>query len=259
MSRFFIIPDPKAIDESIALAEEYGFGFEYNDFYLPSVLDSTQEVDRIAAMYHSRKVPEHCTIHGDFFDVIVFSVDKLIREVAEMRIRQSITAAEKVGAEGVVFHTNHSPQLTSESYVNGWINSNHKFWDRILNEYPDMNIYIENMFDSSPDMLAALAEKLKHHKNFGVCLDYSHAVAFGTVEIGEWVNKLHPYVKHLHLNDNDLKNDLHLPVGDGKIDWIEFRDYYNKYFTDCSVLIELTSLYGQRRSAEYLRALGILE
>ncbi|MGN0552574.1 MAG: sugar phosphate isomerase/epimerase family protein [Oscillospiraceae bacterium] len=257
MSKFLIIPQLENIDKSLKLAEEYGFGFEFNDFFSPKVLDSRERVKQIAAEYKAHELPKLLTCHGDFFDVLVFSSDRLIREVSEMRIRQSIEAAVEVGAKAVIFHTNHNPFFISQSYVDNWLNCNFTFWSRILPEYPDINIYIENMCDSSPDMLAMLAEKLSGFPNFGVCFDYAHACVFGS-DIESWVTALAPYVKHLHINDNDLKSDLHLAVGDGKIDWERFKDHYLKYFADCSVLIETSSVEDQRRSAEFLSELGMI-
>lgn len=257
MSKFLIIPQLKNIAESLKLAEEYGFGFEFNDFFFPDVLDSKERVKAISAEYRSHKLPELLTCHGDFFDVLVFSSDKHIREISEMRIRQSIEAALEVGSGAVIFHTNHNPFFISESYVGNWMDCNYKFWSRILAEYPDINIYLENMCDTSPDMLAMLSEKLCSFKNYGVCFDYAHASVFGS-DIDSWVTALAPYVKHMHINDNDLKSDLHLAVGDGKIDWNRFKDYYFKYFTQATVLIETSSVENQRRSAEFLSKLGII-
>lgn len=257
MSKFLIIPQLKKIDESLKLAEEYRFGFEFNDFFCPDVLDSKERVKEIADSYKAHKLPEPLTCHGDFFDVLVFSSDRLIRETSEMRIRQSIEAALEVGAEAVIFHTNHNPFFTAQSYVDNWLNCNFTFWSRILPEFPEINIYIENMCDSSPDMLAALAEKLSDFPNFGVCFDYAHACVFGS-DIERWVTVLAPYVKHLHINDNDLKSDLHLAVGDGKIDWTLFREHYFKYFTEATVLIETSSVENQRRSAEFLSKIRVI-
>lgn len=187
----------------------------------------------------------------------MFSSDRRIRETAELRIRQSLDIARKIGSKGVVFHTNQSPQLTSEAYINGWHDKNLEFWSRILPEYNDINIYMENMFDSSPDMLAGLAKELVSFSNFGVFLDYAHAEIFGG-GADNWVEMLAPYVKHLHINDNDLKNDLHLAVGNGQIDWNRFAEYYNKYFIECSALIEVNGAEKQERSAEFLQKLGLI-
>lgn len=257
VSRFLIIPDLTDIEKSLSIAQKYGFGFEYNDFFIPDILDDGEKTEQLINGYKSHSLPDYCTLHGAFFDVILFSSDSRIREIAELRIRQSLDIARKIGAKGVIFHTNHSPQLTSESYINCWHNKNKEFWSRILPEYSDINIYLENMFDSSPDMLYSLASELSSFPNFGVCFDYAHAEVFGG-GAGKWAEKLAPYVKHLHINDNDLEDDLHLAVGDGKIDWSEFKAHYDKYFGECTVLIEVSGSEKQQRSAEFLKKLGII-
>ena len=258
MSRFLIIPKLDELDRSLELAEEYGFGFEYNDFFSPDVLDNKRRLDEIISRYKAHELPDYCTMHGDFFDVLIFSDDSRIREISEMRIRQSLETARMIGAKGVVFHTNYSPQLTANLYVMNWIERNEKFWHRLLPEYPDLDIYMENMFDCSPVLLSEIAMLLSDMDNFGVCFDYAHATAFGS-DIDAWVNMLSPYVKHMHINDNDLQNDLHLAVGDGKIDWKLFKYHFEaKLFRAKSVLIETSFIDKQRRSAEFLTDLGMI-
>lgn len=164
MSRFMIIPRIDKLDESLALAHEYGFGFEFNDFYSPKVLDDTELTESIIEKYKAAGLPDYCTSHGDFFDVLVFSEDKYIREISRKRIIQSLETALKIGARGVVFHTNHNPYFIADAYVNSWHRYNEEFWNEILPMYPQLNIYLENMCDSSPKMLADLAKSLCHHK-----------------------------------------------------------------------------------------------
>lgn len=259
MNNFLIIPRLENIGESLALAKEYGFGFEYNDFFSPDILDDTERLEKIIERYRSVELPERCTLHGAFLDVLVFSEDMEIRECSEMRVFQSIDAAKALGAEAVVFHTNHNPLLTAESYRKNWLERNEHFWRKVLEKYSDISVYMENMFDDSPHMLARLSERLADCVNFGVCLDYAHAASFGrNTPIDEWVKSLAPYVRHLHINDNDLKDDLHLAVGSGKIDWRQFAEYYSEYFKGCTVLIETADIKAQKNSAEFLKGIGIL-
>ena len=257
MNQLLIIPDRKCMEQSLSLAEEYGVGFEYNDFFDPNVLDDSGLCQKITEEYRGLALPQYCTLHGDFYDVIVFSLDKRIREVSDIRVRQSIKAAENIGARAVIFHTNYDPFFTWRSYIDGWLNANEKYWSGILDEYPHMNIYFENMFDKSPDVMAELAERLCRYGNFGVCLDYAHA-ALTPVPHEEWVRKLGRYVRHLHINDNDLVGDLHLAVGKGKIDWNEFYRLYKEHMEGASILIETASYENQRLSLEKLAADGFI-
>ena len=260
MPSFLIIPDRKNMDESYELADRYGLGFEFNDFFSPGALDDAAGTDAVIDEYmreEGRRLPSLRTSHGDFFDVLVFSEDARIREISEERIRQSIAISEKLKAKGTIFHSNICAELHMESYINNWIDKNEAFWKRICSEYPDMEFYLENMFDSDPEPIRELALRMKDVPNFGICLDYAHAACFGKDRfIGDWADKLGPYVKHVHINDNDLHSDLHLAIGDGRIDWDGFMLHCEKYFKDCTILIETNGAQKQRASIDFLKRYG---
>lgn len=254
IDRLMIIPQMDCLDEFVKLAKEYGCGFEYNDFYIPTLLDNREELERRIELYtRAENKPAFSTVHGAFLDVTVFSDDPRIMEVAELRVNQSLEAAKKLGAEAVIFHTNYIPNFNLDSYINNWVDRNAAYWSRKLEEYPMLNIYIENMFDTDCKPLARLGEKMKAYPNFGICLDYAHAQTFGDEkDIDIWVRTLAPYVKHLHINDNDFVKDLHLVPGEGKIDWQQFKKYYEQYFKEASVLLEVTGLEKTRQALEYM-------
>ncbi|MBE5881744.1 MAG: hypothetical protein E7289_05520 [Lachnospiraceae bacterium] len=257
IKRLLIIPDPKQIEKSVALAQKYGCGFEYNDFYIPQFLDdATVCEERIRTYKQQRDLPEYTTMHGAFFDVTIFSDDPKIFAVSDERVEQSFRIALSIGVKGIVFHTNFVPNFHAEYYHRNWIERNISYWREKLEKYRDINIYIENMFDMSYELLVKLAEGLSEYPNFGICLDYAHAHAFGDEhKIADWVNTLAPYVKHIHINDNDLEHDLHLGIGEGKIDWERFKEFYETYFPAASVLVEMKNLEAAEKSIQYLQML----
>ena len=257
MKKIFIIPDRLEMEETLALTKSYSLGFEYNDFISPDVLDDEGEVQRICEMYKMHPLPEFCTIHGTFFDVIPCSPDARIREISNMRIEQSLKAAIKIGASAVIFHTNYNPFLNSKDYIEKWTNQNATFWSSILEKYSNINIYLENMFDLTPNILEKLSEQLCNYDNYGVCLDFAHAV-LSTTHPKIWAEHLGKYIKHIHINDNDLISDLHLAWGKGKIDRRMFYDCYEKYMQGASVLIETSSMKNRIESLEKLKEEGFL-
>lgn len=257
MKRVLIIPHPEYMQECLQLAEEYHLGFEYNDFFMPETLDDTDKLENIIRDYSNLHLPEYTTLHGAFFDVIPFSVDAKIKEIADLRIEQSIQVAKRLGAKAVVFHTNYNPFLNSEDYVKTWIQINIAYWKDVLKKHPDINIYLENMFDRTPDLIEALAQELSCYENFGICLDYAHA-ALSDVKPELWAERLGKYVKHVHINDNDLVSDLHLAWGDGKIDRVVFYECYEKYMNTATVLIETSSVENKIRSIEVLKKEGFI-
>ena len=53
--------------------------------------------------------------------------------------------------------------------------------------------------------------------------------------------------------------DLHLAVGSGVIDWLEFAKLREMYFPEATVLIETTPIEYQKKSLKYLRKIGLIK
>lgn len=258
MKKLLIIPSLAEIEQSLSLMREYSVGYEYNDFYVPAVLDDSDKCHEISNAYNCFSKPDYSTLHGAFFDVIPCSPDMRVAEISALRIEQSISAARLMGASGVVFHTNYNPFLNSPAYIEDWINKNADYWQGVLNKNRDINIWLENMFDTAPYIMESLAQRLCRYDNFGICLDWAHA-ALSEVQPALWAEVLGKYVRHIHINDNDLKSDLHLPWGEGIIDRNVFYECYKKYLSGASVLIETSSAKSQRLSLEVLEKDGFLK
>lgn len=252
MRQVLIIPNRDQLEECLQLAEKYNLGFEYNDFFIPDVLDDNIQTESIIAEYKKQDLPAFTTLHGAFFDVTPFSEDAKIREISDLRIEQSIRIAKKLGAKAVIFHTNYNPFLNSKDYIQGWIQTNAAYWSRVMERHPEINIYLENMFDTTPDIMEALSEKLSVYGNYGVCLDYAHA-SLSKVAPEVWAKRLGRFVKHVHVNDNDLVSDLHLAWGDGQINRSHFYECFETYFKEATVLIETTPMENKIRSLEILK------
>lgn len=239
------------LDGYLEVSKAYNTAFELNDFFIPDLLDDEVALRKTIETYKHANLPEGCTMHGVFFDIVPFSSDARIRKVSWERMEQSMEIARELGLKGVVFHTNCYPLLSGEVYNQNVISGTVACMEALLAKYPDIHIYLENMFDGDATIMAAIAKALQEYPNFGLCLDYAHASISGT-SIEEWVKAVAPYIKHLHINDNNLKKDQHLAVGEGRIDWDVFLDYYEQYFRECSVLVEVNDPDKQRKSLDYI-------
>ena len=257
MKRLYLVPDRTDMERMSALADSYGCAFEYNDFFDPQMLDDPAWQEETIEHYGKyRNGFRSDTIHGAFLDVTVHSSDPLIRDASMLRIRQSMDIAKRMGVRGVVFHTGRIAHFRAEHYLRTWQESNASFFTRMAEEYPEQQIFMENMFDGAPDVLAALAERMKPVENFGICLDYAHAVISGSPG-REWVAALAPYIRHIHINDNDLEHDMHRAVGSGRIDWEEYDGLMREYRIEASVLVEVNGYETQEQSLRYMRQHGI--
>lgn len=234
--KLYVIPQIKELNKWIELSSKYDLGFEYNDFFNPSILDNEDELKERINIY--KKLNRNGdTLHGVFFDINFASNDKKIKEISISRAISSLKIAEELNCKGVVFHTNYETWIKDEKYRNTWLKDTVKVYKELLNKFPNIDIYVENMFDEDPKLLSELAKELKEEKHFGVCLDVAHAYISRT-PLNEWFDCLRPYIKHIHLNDNDKYYDSHLQLGKGTID-LEyiFNEIYN--ISNVSVLLEM--------------------
>lgn len=258
MKKLLIIPKRDNIEESLRLSKEYNANFEYNDFFLPFVLDDEEKKKEIIDFYKSLdRDRSEDTMHGAFLDVTLHSTDDRIREVSELRVRQSMEIAKELGIRGVVFHTNMIANFKDAVYMKKWVDTNAAFYKTLLQEYPGIYVFVENMFDFDPDMLLALAKEMENEPYFGICLDYAHAT-ISKVEAKKWFEVLKPYIKHMHINDNDLKNDLHMALGTGKINYKELKELLESGEIEPSILVEVSKLEDQEASLVYMKKEGLL-
>ena len=277
MNKLYLIPDRKDMERICALAAVYGCAFEYNDFFPPKVMDDPERQGKIIDDYKAcadkrfggnsseKDMSGECafsdifsrdTMHGAFLDVTIHSDDPMIEHVSKQRVRQSMETAKNMGLKGVVFHTGRLGGFRAAEYLRNWRDRNEAFFTEIALQYPAQQIYMENMFDEAPDVLAGLAEKMQGVKNFGVCLDYAHAM-LSKCPGREWVETLAPYIRHIHINDNVIKNDLHLAVGAGKLDWQEFDGLIRQCRIEAPVLVEVNGYEAQKESLQYMKSHGI--
>ena len=252
------IPEYGKAEEWGELSEKYGLSFEYNEFFNPAVLEDDNKIDEIVGIYNSLgRDRSNDTLHGAFLDITVSSSDPMIRNASDYRVRQSLDIASRLKVKGVVFHTNYLTDFKSIPYRDSWVEINTKYWDMMCLEHKHLNIYLENMFDDTPELLSRVAQNLSDTENFGVCLDIAHAF-LSRVPIEEWVSSLSAHIRHIHINDNDGLQDLHMAVGAGKIDWNVLKN--PELFTASpSVLIEVSGKDKLKKSCSYLQNAGFIK
>ncbi len=220
---------------------------------LQALLDDDVARERVMQKYLStgRDLSED-TLHGVFFDICVNSGDPKIFAASDYRVRQSMEVARKMGLKAVVFHTNYIVNFRLQSYLDTWLEKNEAYWRKILREFPNQMIYMENMFDDAPAMLLALAERMADEPRFAVCLDIAHAMISGS-PLSPWLSGLKPYVRHVHINDNDGREDLHRAIGSGVFDWTQYQDWMMSFSEKPSVLIEVRGFNDLQQSVQYMQ------
>ncbi len=249
--KYYVIPNLNEIDKYLKLSKDYNLGFEYNEFYEPLLLDNQNKLDETINKYLSLNRTND-TMHGVFFDITLDSSDPKIAKIAYERVKSSLDIATKLHCKGVVFHTNYITWMKNKFYRDNWVLKHKEIYLKLIEEYKDIEIYVENMFDLDPYQLGELMEAINHPR-IRVCLDIAHA-SISPVPIKEWFRVLSKYIKHIHINDNDKIVDSHLELGKGIIDYKEAYEYINKLSDDTSILIEIKDYDKTLNSIKYLKA-----
>lgn len=250
--QYLIIPEFSRIKETLEITEKYNVKWEYNDFYNPDVYNNPDEITRRINTYKSLgRNTSNDTMHGTFLGLDLAAVDPVIRNRSRQLYCQSLEIAEKLGVKGVVFHTGLVAGLRVDYYINNWIEQSVEFWSKQCEKYPNLTIYIENSFEQEPDVFVRLMEQMHGTNNFKLCLDYGHAIITQT-DVEVWCSKFAPYIGHMHLNDNDLIDDLHLIPGAGKIDFCKWKELMRENSIDVPVLLEIKGLEKVEKALNYM-------
>lgn len=249
-----IIPDINRIEESMSLAREYGAAFEYNDFFFPNVYEDKEEVERRIGIYRSlNRDRESDTLHGVFFDISTNSRDSLIRNHSRELVEYSMKVAEELECKGVVFHTGLLAGLNTKEYVDDWIGQTTEFLQELSEKHPGTMIFVENTFERTPEPFERLMENFAANDRVKLCLDYAHAILTPT-SVEEWADAFAHKIGHIHVNDNDLKSDLHLAPGSGIIDYDRFFEVMKPFLekSEINTLIEVSGIESQKKALAFL-------
>lgn len=253
---WLIIPEISELQEYVKLAQEYNAAFEYNDFFDSSVYQNEDEIKRRIDIYKSiDRDRSRDTLHGPFIDLVPASSDEVIRDRSRSLMELAMDIAKDLGCRGVVFHTGLVGELRMERYLNHWVEEMTVYFMRLSKMNPGISIYIENTFDKEPTALCRLMNNLPDYPDIKLCMDYSHAI-LTPYDIEDWVKDMAPHIGHMHINDNNLINDLHMQIGAGNINFAEYAMLMERYKVNVPTLIEMNGIKKQRESLEYLRGLA---
>nr|MCR5830247.1 TIM barrel protein [Lachnospiraceae bacterium] len=251
MNLLHIIPNRNDVDKWARIAKELSAVFEYNDFFDPDLIENKEEyeatVQKYLALDRDRK---RDTFHGVFYDIVLNSLDPAIRQKSIERVYLSCETAVRLECRAVIFHTNYIVGFKSIPYRDKWVRDMTAFYKKLIDDFPTLEIYVENMYDDTPELLRRLAEALRDEPRFGVCFDLAHAYLW-EVPLKEWIDELSPYIRHIHANDNHKDQDSHMAIGTGSLDW-SILNYRQLIKNKPSILIEVSDEEKLMKSYNYL-------
>lgn len=200
-------------EELRAVMDSTGAGLELIRFSVAVNLDDFDCQLREAEKLVKELGGPSLTLHGPFLDLNPASYDSLVQEAVFRRFQEAYRAAAALGAEKIIFHSGRIPATV---YLEGWARRMADFFERFLEGKSGIPVLVENVFDPEYTGLLELAERVEH-PDFGLCLDLGHAHCYSPVPAKEWARALGPYVRHVHVHDNNGTGDQHLGLGMGTL------------------------------------------
>lgn len=237
-------------DEMKELLQSTSLGIESIEFSIAENLDHLEQTLITYEKRLERMGCEELILHGPFLDLNPAAYDSLVAKATKERYEQAYTAAKKLGAKKIIYHSCFMPGVY---LCEGWADRVAAFYQEFLEDKSkEIQILMENVLDPVPALLWESAERILHPA-FGLCLDVGHVNCYSREPLGKWISENGPYVKHFHVHDNRGDRDAHLAVGQGTVDWEDAATWL-KSGVDCT--IECSTLEAVVKSYETLQ-LGI--
>jgi sugar phosphate isomerase/epimerase len=165
------------------------------------------------------------TLHGPFYDLVPGGMDKKILRATRERLRETFELIPVFEPVSIVCHTGYDRKRYHE-VEKEWLETALETWAPLVQQLrgTQTTLMLENVYDKTPRMLLRLFNRLNTEK-VGFCFDTGHMNVFSETSMKDWLNALGPFLKEVHLHDNEGISDDHLAIGAGTIDF----EYLFKY------------------------------
>ena len=154
----------------------------------------------------------------------------------------------------MVFHGGFIPHV----YFPEWyVEQSVRFWREFLRDVPaDMTLALENVMEPSPETLVSIAAQIDDPR-LGLCLDVGHAnTCVSETPPMDWIVPMAPWLRHVHLHNNQGDTDLHAPLGEGNIPMRQIIDTVLQAAPEATFTIENQNALP---SLHWLAAQGSIE
>ncbi len=193
-------------------------------------------------------------IHSPIIDVNLSSLNKSIQKTSIKEIMKSIEIANELDSDIVVVHPGNIPFLSRPFEKNVLAKCRESL--KICGDYgKDFGVTtaIENMPNIEGFLYQDIAklDELLQELEMYMTLDIGHAATAGYSEDGIYFES----VKHIHLSDNNHDYDMHLPLGEGSIDFKTSIDIFKEKNYDGIYTIEVNDKESVVKSLKYLENL----
>jgi sugar phosphate isomerase/epimerase len=181
------------------------------------------------------------SVHAPFADINIASPSKPILKAMLRRLEKSIVHASALNSYMWVFHPGLKTGVSMFYPGADWLQNRKTAQSlfRIAEDY-NVEIAIENVPEPHPFLIKSVEDFAKFYgeinEGIGLALDVGHANLNHQIELflTTFANK----IVHVHASDNDRRDDRHLGIGHGTIDWERLANLLRRISYGKVVIVE---------------------
>jgi len=195
-------------------------------------------------------------VHAPSIDTNLASVNPLHRRASKKTILKAVIFAAELDAELLVSHVGRLSRDYPQKLVRKAMKNAIDSLRRINQVSNDLGIVftVENDHKSNDYVLAGYPEQINFLiENVGCKLtfDIGHANTIGKIE--DFTKLLDKFIVNVHLHDNNGREDEHLPIGKGSIDFVGVFKRMKGWKSQKPLIIECHSFEGLKESIDFMR------
>ena len=203
------------------------------DHYLPMIGLSLESMMKSYDLTYS--------IHAPFNDINIASLNESVREMSVIELIKIMNMASELDIKTVTIHPGLYSMVVSGLEDRSIMAAKRSLrtLDRMAQEC-GVRLCVENMpgFRFFLGQTAEQMSELLEGTNLPICLDIGHANTTG--QLNEIIDTLGNRIVNVHIHDNDGKQDQHLTIGEGTIDFDDclkrLSSYGGRYIIECKTL-----------------------
>ncbi len=242
----------KTIRESVLLAQELNTGIEISRLPIYKTKGLTIE-DTVKILKSDLEgFNNRVTVHAMFSDVNIAGQDYMLREIAELRCKQSFEVGKQLAADTILFHTGNkgtkhygSIDVFKKNFI--------AFWKEFIKDFEQAGIIavIENVFETEPSFCLDLVNAI-NSPNLKLALDAGHVNLYAhDTKVTEWIDAYGDKLYHLHIHNNFRTNDDHSNLNNGTVDYNEVLTKIKNSNINPSFVLEMFTEDDIRKSVEF--------
>ncbi len=178
------------------------------------------------------------TLHSPFYDLVPGGMDKKILKATRQRLRETFELIPVFDPVSIVCHTGYDRKRYHEVQED-WLETSLDTWAPLVKHLQGTRttLVLENVYEKTPRILLKLLNQLDADK-VGFCFDTGHMNVFSETSMKDWLDALGPFLKQVHLHDNEGISDDHLAIGAGRIDFECLFNYVEQYRLSPIITVE---------------------